>query len=54
MDNECTANFLEGDRQVKPKFHMAKAANDYYEAHGHPTDNHDRRDKKTKGTRKTV
>jgi len=28
---------------------MAKAANDYYEAHGYPADNHDNRDKKPKG-----
>jgi len=28
---------------------MAKAANDYYEAHGNPADNHDHRHKKPKG-----
>jgi len=47
---QSTTNLLEGERQVKPK-RYAKAANDYYEAHGYAADNHDHRHQR--GTHKT-
>jgi len=40
-----TANVTEGKGKLSLEV-MAKVANDYYEAHNYPTDNHEHRDKK--------
>jgi len=48
MCDKALQTFLKEKGKLSLK-DMAKVANEYYEAHGYPSDNDDHRDKKAKG-----
>jgi len=48
MCDKALQTFLKEKGKLSLK-DMAKAANDYYKAHGYPADNHGHRDKNPKG-----